>query len=894
MTFVVNMQITADGKIAKAEIRDLKTEQQGLAGATKRASAAGKEGAASNRKVGSSARDAASDVQALSAAQRENARVAGTMRRSTQLSAGAVGNLTAQFNDIGLMLAAGQNPLQLAIQQGTQITQVIGPMGAAGAARALGAGLMSMLSPINLITIGSIAAGAAFTQWLVSGKDNMEDLTSMADDFADSVDAYLQRLKESRGDLAILRGEFGAMAEAARTDFERLAESNRRKTLDQADAMATTLTGGYGEYSQMHQLVAIGEQFDLHLDGINRKIDREIIGKLAGAYSQLDASVGGSLEVRIAAFERIIEVYEEAAAARRGVSEEEDATLQGLIGMVNQLRRMNAAEGPNFADLDTYREMREELTQQATIQRLIAQYGRDSSMVERERLAQERERQQILIQSLDISETAKQALMSLWDKANPGGEAFAKHLDKVEATLDKIIADQQKDLAGAQARLASLQEEAAIRQAIATYGEDSVEVARLMAAAERRVFEEYVAQLQVADPLKQALLEAWDNAKGLAGTDIASGIAAARSEARAMADEIMRALDASQALAAQGRYALEDAELRLEYANDPVELARQQGIRRMQRTQGVRREGADAAELAALDAEAVRYGNVQAEIARRNQQRLETLKSSRGRGSRAERDEVERLIEAKRLELDIMRETDPVAKEMLRNREALKNATTAQTEELEQLIAQEIAYQDILQQRELLTSVAYDAIDGLIRRGESLADVWLRAADAIYEAFLQATLLGEGPLAGMFGTSGGGGILGSLAEIIIPGNAEGGYQTGRGGPKDDKKVIRVSPGEYVVNAAATARNRHLLEAINSGAPMLAPGFAAGGAFMASPPVRPAARSDRLPEYEPAYGYGAMQINNFHISTPSARAFAGDRVRVARGARKVLAQAGRYA
>jgi chromosome segregation ATPase len=39
-------------------------------------------------------------------------------------AAGSVGNLTSQFNDIGVMLAAGQNPLQLAIQQGTQIGQV--------------------------------------------------------------------------------------------------------------------------------------------------------------------------------------------------------------------------------------------------------------------------------------------------------------------------------------------------------------------------------------------------------------------------------------------------------------------------------------------------------------------------------------------------------------------------------------------------------------------------------------------------------------------------------------------------------------------------------------------------------------------------------------------------
>lgn len=59
---------------------------------------------------------------------------------------------------------------------------------------------------------------------------------------------------------------------------------------------------------------------------------------------------------------------------------------------------------------------------------------------------------------------------------------------------------------------------------------------------------------------------------------------------------------------------------------------------------------------------------------------------------------------------------------------------------------------------------------------------------------------------------------------------------------------------------------------------MAPGFALGGGVMASPPVRPAVRAERGTEYEPAYGDGAMQVNHFHISTPSVRAFAGDRVK----------------
>lgn len=77
------------------------------------------------------------------------------------------GNLVAQLNDIGTTLAGGGSPMLIALQQGTQISQVLGPMGAAGAAKSLGAAFLSLLSPVNVLTIGTIALGGAAVQWLM-------------------------------------------------------------------------------------------------------------------------------------------------------------------------------------------------------------------------------------------------------------------------------------------------------------------------------------------------------------------------------------------------------------------------------------------------------------------------------------------------------------------------------------------------------------------------------------------------------------------------------------------------------------------------------------------------------------------------------------------------------
>lgn len=119
--------------------------------------------------------------------------------RQMRSSAGHTANLTAQLNDIGVMLAAGQNPLQLALQQGTQINQVFAQMGGQRAAlRGIGAALVSMVSPLNLATLGIIAGGAALTQFAISAFSASDDVETLDDALGQLEDrtAGLKRLYE--------------------------------------------------------------------------------------------------------------------------------------------------------------------------------------------------------------------------------------------------------------------------------------------------------------------------------------------------------------------------------------------------------------------------------------------------------------------------------------------------------------------------------------------------------------------------------------------------------------------------------------------------------------------------------------------------------------------------
>lgn len=126
---------------------------------------------------------------------------------------------------------------------------------------------------------------------------------------------------------------------------------------------------------------------------------------------------------------------------------------------------------------------------------------------------------------------------------------------------------------------------------------------------------------------------------------------------------------------------------------------------------------------------------------------------------------------------------------------------------------------------------AEDALASFVTTGradfKALADSIIQ--DIVRIAIRSAIL---GPLSqslgGVFG--GGGGSLfgsGSAAPTPVPTlggvYADGGYVSGPGTGRSDSITARLSNGEFVVNAAATARHRDTLEAINSGVPQPARG-----------------------------------------------------------------------
>lgn len=170
--------------------------------------------------------------------------------------AGQTGNLAAQFNDIGVQLAGGQSPFLIALQQGSQISQVLGGAGAGGAVKALGAAFVSLINPVSLATIGIIALTGFVVQYFAtlisSGKVSEETLKKqdslireVADRWGDAVPAlkaYVDELDRAKG--AADFEEAVAVTTARQWDGAREAVSEYQ--IEVADAVATMQMAGVG------------------------------------------------------------------------------------------------------------------------------------------------------------------------------------------------------------------------------------------------------------------------------------------------------------------------------------------------------------------------------------------------------------------------------------------------------------------------------------------------------------------------------------------------------------------------------------------------------------------------------------------------------------------------
>lgn len=126
-------------------------------------------------------------------------------------------NIAAQFQDIAVTSAMGMSPLQIALQQGTQLSAVLSGM--SSPIRGIAAAFMSVISPVSLVTIGIVAAGAALIQYFSAADDGAEKIEDQLRKQEDLINAVVSRWKEASPALRAYSEEL----ERARESQERYA-----------------------------------------------------------------------------------------------------------------------------------------------------------------------------------------------------------------------------------------------------------------------------------------------------------------------------------------------------------------------------------------------------------------------------------------------------------------------------------------------------------------------------------------------------------------------------------------------------------------------------------------------------------------------------------------------
>lgn len=127
-------------------------------------------------------------LSSIAALKQRNAALAATPKVSGGTNSFNTANIAAQLQDIGVTAAMGMSPLQIALQQGTQLSAVFQQLKNDGKSigPSLASAFMSVVSPVSLVTIGVIAAGAAIYQYVAAGK-KAKDLTQIFQQHADSI-----------------------------------------------------------------------------------------------------------------------------------------------------------------------------------------------------------------------------------------------------------------------------------------------------------------------------------------------------------------------------------------------------------------------------------------------------------------------------------------------------------------------------------------------------------------------------------------------------------------------------------------------------------------------------------------------------------------------------------
>ncbi|MDX0315911.1 tail length tape measure protein [Sinorhizobium meliloti] len=267
-------------------------------------------------------------------------------------------NIAAQFQDIAVTSAMGMSPLQIALQQGTQLSAVLGPMGATGAVKGLAAAFASVVNPVSLLTIGFVAAGAAAIQYFGSTdskaktaddaiKSHVDTIASIKDAYGVAADGLGEYVKKSQAEAAAaarqnlkVQQEF---AKSATSEFNKLLGVLQARTGGASD-IATRFKPFTDAIREFRKSVADGAPDFIKLRTQIEAIvatDPEGLRKLADEIIN-GSSAAADAERRVKSAKDVID----------GLGEVASGQVSGVSGLTTALNELASIAVPALTDAE--------------------------------------------------------------------------------------------------------------------------------------------------------------------------------------------------------------------------------------------------------------------------------------------------------------------------------------------------------------------------------------------------------------------------------------------------------------------------------------------------------------------------------------------------------------
>jgi hypothetical protein len=256
-------------------------------------------------------------------------------------------NIAAQIQDIGVTASMGMSPMQIALQQGTQLSAVFNDLKRDGQSvgSALASAFASVVSPMSLVTIGAIAAGVALFQYISASTANIPKVDDILAQHQKNIDALGPAYKKVLEEQQKYVRDSPSLADADARDnaanaLKRRVEDAQKAYSDIITATQVSIFGSRGsdELSRFNAAKKAIDEFSASIETGDPKV-RQFVQAIVDLEKSGEISASAAKELRDFA-----DAARETEKSLSGIAGEADQHGLAMQSLADNISKVKSAE----------------------------------------------------------------------------------------------------------------------------------------------------------------------------------------------------------------------------------------------------------------------------------------------------------------------------------------------------------------------------------------------------------------------------------------------------------------------------------------------------------------------------------------------------------------------